>query len=621
MMLPFDWLRQLRQRLSSLRPTATGRRGTASPLPARRSLRPRLESLEDRITPTTFAPTQLSDGVSGGGVVKTLRDAVLAFNSDSGTAADTIQLAAGTYMLSIANTNGHDGSGKQGDLNIFNSTSHDLVIQGVTDASGKPATIIDQTAADRVFQIINPGSTVTFRNVIIENGFTQDDGTTGAAAGSTEAQGGGILDDGGNVTLTNVVLQSNKAQASSGKSREGAAGGGIYVQAGSLSITNSILRNNRAYGSDATSTVLDGGGAEGGGVYFATGTSSQLSITNSTVVNNLVEGGSAYLYGNGNGGNAFGGGIDTFSATVHVLIKASTLTGNQAIGGDGYGTGYVGEAYGGGAFFQAATVTLINSTVAGNDVGAGSGQIASNGPFIAMGGGLQFEQGDATLTNVTVVGNKAVGTVDTAGGGIQGSATNITLTNTLVALNTAGYAPDYNGTVSTSSHNLVGNASGSGGFSAAHGDLLGTTANPLNPQLGPLANNGGPTMTLALLPGSPAIAKGDPNVQSATGPYDQRGPGFARETNGSIDIGAYEFTQPRPSGGSGSGGTTATPPSLFQALMSLYIDGIYFQIDSLLNQATTAVQADIDHYLPYAGPFGALFELAGRIAVLHTLQH
>lgn len=626
MMLPLDWLRQLRQRLFRLRPTTTGRRRPPSPPSPRRSLRPRLESLEDRITPTTFAPTLFSDGVSGG-AVQTLRDAVLAANNDSGTATDTIQLAAGTYTLSIPNTaNNHDVSGTQGDLNIT-STSHALVIQGVTDASGKPTTIINQTVADRVFQIVNAGSIVTFKNVIIQGGNAQDDGSAGATSGSTAALGGGILDDGGNVTLSNVVLQSNKAQAGSSLSAEEAGGGGIYAQNGSLTITNSVIQNNHADGGNGTITILKGGNGLGGGVGFtASGSSQLLRITSSTVANNTALGGTGYSVGDGTGGLASGGGIDASSSggSTFAVITASLLTGNKAIGGDASGNGNLQAASGGGASFN-GSVTLVNSTIAGNEAIAGNGKIPPSLPYVAFGGGAVFGGGTATLTNVTVAGNKSVtsqgGSANTASGGIDNfsSPATVKLTNTLVALNSAATGPDYYGAVSNSDHNLIGNADGSSGFSAAHGDLLGTTANPLNPQLGPLANNGGPTLTLALLPGSPAIAKGDPNVQSATGPYDQRGPGFARAAKGIIDIGAYEYTQPStPSGG---GGGTTTPPSLFQALIALYIDGIYFEIDSLLNQATTAVQADIDHYLPYAGPFGALFELAGRIAVLQALQH
>jgi hypothetical protein len=84
-------------------------------------------------------------------------------------------------------------------------------------------------------------------------------------------------------------------------------------------------------------------------------------------------------------------------------------------------------------------------------------------------------------------------------------------------------------------HNLIGNTQGGCGFVSS--DLLN-----VNPLLGPLQNNGGPTQTMALLPGSPAINAGDPTDAPA---YDQRGPGFPRLVNGHIDIGAFEV-QPDP---------------------------------------------------------------------------
>jgi hypothetical protein len=83
-------------------------------------------------------------------------------------------------------------------------------------------------------------------------------------------------------------------------------------------------------------------------------------------------------------------------------------------------------------------------------------------------------------------------------------------------------------------HNLIGNGSGGAGFSAS--DLVGTSLNPLDPRLGPLQDNGGPTPTMALLPGSPAIDAGGLTDSE----WDQRGPGYPRLVNGTTDIGAYE---------------------------------------------------------------------------------
>jgi hypothetical protein len=138
-----------------------------------------------------------------------------------------------------------------------------------------------------------------------------------------------------------------------------------------------------------------------------------------------------------------------------------------------------------------------------------------------------------TLTNATLSGNSA----SISGGGIftSTSALVTALRNTIIAGNTAPAAPDVAGTLASQGHNLIGDGTGGSGFAAS--DLVGTSSNPIDPKLGPLQNNGGPTFTMALLPGSPAIGAGDPTDAPM---YDQRGPGFPRAVNGKIDIGAFE---------------------------------------------------------------------------------
>src|SRR5262249_40407079 len=126
----------------------------------------------------------------------------------AGTDDDTIQLAAGTYSLTIQNVGGnHETAGQTGDLNLT-QTSHRWIIQGTG-----PSTIIDATQLhDRGFQIVTPGTQVVFKDLVIQGGLAQDDGSNGVLAGSTDALGGGILNNGGNVTLDHVVLQNNLAR-------------------------------------------------------------------------------------------------------------------------------------------------------------------------------------------------------------------------------------------------------------------------------------------------------------------------------------------------------------------------------------------------------------------------
>jgi hypothetical protein len=169
-----------------------------------------LELLEGRCVPATITPTTFGDGGLGSG---SLRDAVLQFNADTGTADDMIQLQAGTYALTIQNVGGrHETAGLTGDLSL-NATSHRWIIQGAGSSGDYPTTIDASQLHDRVFQIVNPGTQVVFQNLIVQGGLAQDDGADGALAGTTDALGGGILNNGGNVTLDNVLIQNNGARA------------------------------------------------------------------------------------------------------------------------------------------------------------------------------------------------------------------------------------------------------------------------------------------------------------------------------------------------------------------------------------------------------------------------
>jgi hypothetical protein len=147
-----------------------------------------------------------------------------------------------------------------------------------------------------------------------------------------------------------------------------------------------------------------------------------------------------------------------------------------------------------------------------------------------------------TLLNCTITENLAFGT----GGGVwwAGGDTRIHLRNTIVADNLVAKASlngqDVSGAFTSDGHNLIGVVEGSTGFGAA-GDQLGHASDPLDPRLAPLAFNGGPTMTHALLAGSPAIDRGDTHTAP---PTDQRGVARARDGDGNgsqiVDVGAFE---------------------------------------------------------------------------------
>ncbi|MEM9481473.1 MAG: right-handed parallel beta-helix repeat-containing protein, partial [Verrucomicrobiota bacterium] len=164
-----------------------------------------------------------------------------------------------------------------------------------------------------------------------------------------------------------------------------------------------------------------------------------------------------------------------------------------------------------------AVTSLTNNTFSSNEAGT-------------LGGAL-FLSGNASLEHNTITGNNAT----TQGGGIfiAGGTTNVQ--NTIIAGNTAPADNDVTGTVSSNGGNLLGDGTGSTGFTHPT-DQVGTSVVPIDPVLGPLAMNGGPTVTHALWVGSPAI---DGGLNNSLPDTDQRGLDRIND-EGSPDIGAYE---------------------------------------------------------------------------------
>jgi hypothetical protein len=207
-----------------------------------------------------------------------------------------------------------------------------------------------------------------------------------------------------------------------------------------------------------------------------------------------------------------GGGISSGDSTL--MVTGSTISGNTAYLG-GSGIANVGS-----------TLTLTNSTVSGNTTTSGAGGGINN--FGAYG---PYNAGTAILKNVTVANNSAP-----TGGGIANGGM-LKLKNSLLADNSGGSAPDCSGTLVSQGYNLLGSSAGcSGATDGVNGDLVGSPASPVDPQLGPLQINGGATMTQALIGDSPAIDAGDPASCPA---HDQRG--VARPKGARCDIGAFEF--------------------------------------------------------------------------------
>ncbi len=375
--------------------------------------------------------------------------------------------------------------------------------------------------------------------------FTIDDHTSGNISAELVAMtltGGHTVDSfwGGAVysleslTVRDCTITGNSATDS---------GGGIHWRSsGTIAILNSTLTGNSAYNYGGAIFLRDYGAAtiqnctisgnsasRGGGIYTVSyGT---LTIQNSTVSGNSSNGAS----GSGSGGGAGGIFVRNYGTTT---IQNSTISDNSA-----------SEAGGAGGIFvrNYGTATILNCTISGNST-SGTGDYGSGGGVFSRSSG----GGTTTIQNSTISGNSA----SNKGGGFYSQTQNAgvtTLVSTIVAGNTAtSSAPDFSstgvGTVTVTS-SLIGDNTGSGLAEAqpptpdGNGNLVGKPvaaggAGIIDPLLGSLADNGGPTQTRALLIGSPALNRGA-NPAGLTN--DQRGAPFVRITGSAIDIGAYEF--------------------------------------------------------------------------------
>jgi hypothetical protein len=310
----------------------------------------------------------------------------------------------------------------------------------------------------------------------------------------------------------------------------------FYTSTAGVAVTISGLKLTKTIGSPGGAVMISSGvnGAtatidncvfsdNGNAVYAGSGT---VNIVNTTVDGTGVSGGSS--------------GVIVVDATTNILN--STVSNNS-----------VGGAI---ALTNQGVINITNSTISNNST-------SGFGPH--SGGGVRNSgSGTIKITNTTIANNSAT----TSGGGIANSGSGaIRLRNSIVALNTASTSgPDVSGAFITEGHNLVGKSDGSTGFTpGANGDLVGSAALPVDPQLAPLANNGGPTMTRALNANSPAIDTGD-NAAITNPPfsgppfYDQRGVGFPRISGDPVDKGAYEI-QTVPPSPTPTATATATPTS------------------------------------------------------------
>ena len=390
-------------------------------------------------------------------------------------------------------------------------------------------------------------------------------GTVNNSIPSTDtgsARGGGVF-----LASTSGLLQasvrrssvsSNSASAgpTNGGNGRFAHGGGLAAvtgDTGSLTLTfeNALFSNNSVSGGAA---LANGGEARGGGIAVVKlGGGVTMTLERCTLSGNVATGGESDV---GTTGDGRGGALafdSTTAAGSTVIVRHSTISGNTARTEEGTSNS---AARGGGAYLQASSgggdldVMVESSTISGNHLAPGD----VNGSRIGHGGGLYLiGAADSVVlldvTNSTIAGNVIdIGNTVQGGGILMGASTAGVIRNTILATNSGATAsPDCSGILFSLGYNLLGDSTGCNGIGEPN-DQIGTSASPLDPQLLALFDNGGPTMTRALQPSSPAVDRGScPEVD-----FDQRG--FIRPVDSApanaddgCDIGAYEFDSVEPS--------------------------------------------------------------------------
>jgi CSLREA domain-containing protein len=336
--------------------------------------------------------------------------------------------------------------------------------------------------------------------------------------GNIAIDSGGAIANYGTLTINNGTFANNIIN--------GHGQGGAIYNDGPLSISNSTFTGNHAYDggalydnpgstADITTSMFSDNSAEyGGGILNYIGT---LSITNSTI--------------RANTGSSQGAGIHNAGT---LFLTDSTVSENNAnqpntfsSGGGIYNTGKmtaIGSLFwkntatgDGGGIYNSSSLTILNSTFSENT--------ASD-----TGGGL-YNSGTSDITNITISGS-FVGTYPFASGIHNAGMMNFS--NSILANSSSGsncYNDASTGIIGLNTSNLIES-------NAAAPNSCGTSSLSSDPKLGSLADNGGPTQTMALLPGSPALDAGD---DAACAIADQRSVG--RPQGSHCDIGAYEFVR------------------------------------------------------------------------------
>jgi hypothetical protein len=504
--------------------------------------------------------------ITGSGVTVIFQDVAIR----NGQAADAGASGASTNPTSqnstragggILNGAGIDVNGVAvnggGSVTLDNVTVQSCQILGKGDTVLNDHTTLDAwggglASLGATGNVIITDSTFTGNAALGGNGGNFNNGNASNAKGGSIYFGGGTLNINGsridNSNATGGIGGNSPGNQQNGGAGGTAQGGGVYVTAGTATINNTTFENCAAIGGNAGTGQNSGnfGGESGGGGLYTLGS---VTVTNSTFDLNSSTGGRGGdsfgpdcfgAHASFDGGAARGGAILADAGSL--IINTATFANNSAHGGNG---GDGGKTNGGGACAQtqhgagglafggavtnnnAATLNIKHATISSNDAQAGNSGVNQGGANLparlvaeGTGGGIRVGSGSVTLENTIIAGNTAAnGTGDTTGAPTPG--------------------PNVDGAVTSNGHNLLGVATDATGFTGT-GDQTGA-----NPMLAALADNGGPTQTMALTAGSPAIDAG----VAAGATFDQRGrprtyddPGVANAaTSDGTDIGAFEL--------------------------------------------------------------------------------
>lgn len=464
------------------------------------------------------------DGVLGGGTGVSLREA-LAYGT-TGVVGFSPALDGATLNLAS-------------ELSL--TTGNFLI-----DASNLPnGFTIDGGGATRLFSI-DSGGLLSLHHLTLSNGFHALEGGAilvdgdsrlgsghcGFTTHSSGFRGGAIALNSGEVSLTDCDFTGNSAAG-------GAGFGGAIAARGPLGIRGGSFTGNQAHDTNPAPTV--NAAARGGAIYFET--AGLLSIQEASFGNNTadgdanearggaiyaISGSSAWIVSTSFSGNvaitdqptATGGAIHTFG---DLFLLGSTVNGNTV---NNFGGGL---SSGGGLYCGSGDLEIIDSTFTGNHATSPAAQ--------DRGGAMTLDNTSASLLHTTISGNSA----DVGVGGIELTGfVNLSIENSIVAKSTTfGSTPDINkgasATVIPIGTNFIGhNATVPAEFPFGP-PLVGSGGSPQDPDLGLLADNGGPTQTLAPTAGSPVI---DSAVIGTPLDLDQRG--FRRLRGAAPDLGAYE---------------------------------------------------------------------------------